>query len=121
MKLKEKDKRPRYQYEPGDIVELHGSVKEISGRKGLVLQTESSFRGEGYQTCLCVFAGRDVDLYRAARRFISYKLTKEDLSFGVSVSNTKLIYKEKCPREWLKSITCKEIRTMRFIKILEED
>jgi hypothetical protein len=122
MKLKEKDRRPKHQFEPGDIVELHGSVKDLPGRKGLVLQTAPHVKGQGYQECHCVFAGREVDLYRATRKFISAQSRNDEDSVGFIVINTKLVPTgTKAPEAWMKQVTAKEIRTLRFTMILEED
>jgi hypothetical protein len=120
-KLKERDRRPKHQFEPGDLVEFHGSVKESQGGRGLVLETAPHSKGDGFQTCTVAFGGRDDDLFRQARRYISHMQAQSSISFGAEVINTKLVYKGKAPREWLKSISAKEVRSIRFMKILDDE
>jgi len=114
-KLRETDKRPKRQFQPGDI------VKRKDGMEGLVLQTEPDKRGHGYQICWCIFAARDVNLFTAARAFVARRSKDTEYVTGIKMSNTQLSYQRTAPESWLRRVSAQEIRTLRFVQIVEED
>lgn len=114
-KLREVDKRPKRQFQPGDI------VRKKDGMEGLVLQTEPDKRGHGYQMCWCIFTAREMSLYTAARAFVAKRSKDSDYVTGVKISNTQLSYQRSAPESWLRRVSAQEIRTLRFVQIVEED
>jgi len=89
--------------------------------QGLVLQTEPDKRGHGYQMCWCLFAAREVNLYTAARAFVAKKSKDSEYITGIKISNTQLSYISTAPESWLRRVSAQEIRTLRFVQIVEED
>lgn len=114
-KLRETDKRPKRQFQPGDV------VRKKDGMVGLVLQTEADSRAYGYQLCWCIFAPREMNLYSAARAFVARRSKDPEYVTGVKISNTQLAYLRTAPESWLKRVSAQEIRTLRFVQIVEED
>lgn len=128
-KLRQTDKRPKHRFEPGDI------VQNKNGMNGLVLATEPAqekVHGPGSQWCFCVFAGKEVDLFRQARMFMQRSSHERSqrirdmaehgmATSGTALLNTRISFIRKAPDSWVQSITPQEVLNMRFAFIFEED
>jgi hypothetical protein len=119
-KLKEIDRRPKHQFEPGDLVRTRKGMRVLPEAQGVVLEVHSWTDGSGRQECLCVFAAKQVDTYEAVREFIVDKAYETDYVHGTRIMNTQLEPAGKAPRQWFIDVQAAELDMQRFRLILED-
>ena len=125
-KLKERDKRPKRKFEPGDIVRPHPRRTDlVTVGQGIVLRELEKNNPDDIvdtelQLLLVYFAARDVDLYTEARRFArAWVDDPEYKPDGVTMKNSDLQI-VKTTTGWLDAPTIEETQMRRFINIMDD-
>ena len=125
-KLKQRDKRPKRKFKPGDIVIPHPSRRDlISVGQGIVLKEVKKTQPDDIvntdlQLVLVYFAARDVDLYTEARKFARAWVDEPEYEpDGAIMRNTDLEI-VKTESGWLDAPSIEEVQMQRFSDVAND-
>lgn len=124
-RIREKDRRPKRKFKPGDIVLPHPKRADLrSVGEGIVLyefKTTGKTYGVDDQDLFVFFAARDVDLYTEARRYARAMMMEPEFRpEGIKLTNADLEYTGRSEPKWLESPDLDEIQMMRFADVASE-